>query len=57
MIKIFSTHNYHVQEEVNKWLTENWEKIEVTKISQSSCFNDASRNVYVTVMIEYFELN
>jgi hypothetical protein len=55
MIKIFSTYNYQVQEEVNEWLNENWEKIEVTNISQSSCFSD--RNVYVTVMIEYVELN
>jgi hypothetical protein len=57
MIKIFSTYNYQVEEDVNKWLTENLEKIEVTKISQSTCFSDSSRNIYVTVMIEYFELS
>ena len=56
MIKIFSTSNYQVEEEVNAWLKENYEKIEVTKISQSSCFNEAGRNVYVTVMIEYLNV-
>lgn len=56
-IKIFSSQYYAVQEEVNKWIKENEEKIEVFKIKQSSCYNSNFSSVFVTVMIEYLELD
>lgn len=56
MIKIFTEQYYAIENSVNEWLKENEDtgKVEVTKITQSSCYiNDM---VYVTVMIEYIEL-
>ena len=57
MIKMFTEPYYSVQNEVNEWLKENQNtgKVEVTKITQSSCFYPGS-TLYVTVMIEYIEL-
>lgn len=56
-IKIFTSQFYPVQEEVNEWIKENEEKIEVLKITQSSCYNSNFSSVFVTVMIEYLELD
>jgi hypothetical protein len=55
-IKIFTSQFYAVQEEVNEWIEENEEKIEVLKIEQSSCYNSNFSSIFVTVMIEYLEL-
>jgi hypothetical protein len=57
MIKIFTEQYYAVENSVNTWLKENEDigKVEVTKITQSSCFYPGS-TLYVTVMIEYIEL-
>ena len=55
MIKIFTEQYYAVENSVNTWLEENEDKVEVTKITQSSCFYPGS-TLYVTVMIEYVEL-
>jgi hypothetical protein len=55
-IKIFTSQFYAVQEEVNEWIKENEEKIEVLKIKQSSCYNSNFSSIFVTVMIEYLEL-
>jgi hypothetical protein len=55
MIKIFTEQYYAVENSVNTWLKENEDKVEVTKITQSSCFYPGS-TLYVTVMIEYVEL-
>jgi hypothetical protein len=55
-IKIFTSQFYAVQEEVNEWIEENEEKIEVLKIKQSSCYNSNFSSIFVTVMIEYLEL-
>jgi hypothetical protein len=52
MIKIFTTSHRDVEELVNNWLEENHSKIEVTKITQSTCF-DKYYGVQVTIMIEY----
>ena len=59
MIKIFTGQYYSIENDVNEWLKENQNtgKIEVTKITQSSCNNLGDREeIYVTVMIEYIEL-
>lgn len=55
MIKIFTEKYYAIENSVNTWLKENEDtgKVEVTKITQSSCYRD---EIYVTVMIEYIEL-
>ena len=55
MIKLFTGQFYTIENDVNEWLKENEDKVEVTKITQSSCFYQSS-TVYVTVMIEYIEL-
>jgi cysteinyl-tRNA synthetase len=55
MIKIFTEQYYAVENSVNTWLKENEDKVEVTKITQSSCFYPGS-TLYLTVMIEYVEL-
>jgi hypothetical protein len=57
MIKLFTEPYYAIQQEVNNWLEENEDtgKIEVTKISQSSCYK-SNDGLYVTVMIEYLKL-
>ena len=57
MIKMFTGQYYGIENDVNEWLKENEDtgKVEVTKITQSSCFYQSS-TVYVTVMIEYIEL-
>jgi hypothetical protein len=55
MIKIFTEQYYAVENSVNTWLEENEDKVEVTKITQSSCFYPGS-TLYLTVMIEYVEL-
>ena len=66
MIKIFTEQYYAIENSVNEWLKENEDtgKVEVTKITQSSCFYQIykewcgkSSTVYVTVMIEYMELD
>lgn len=54
---MFTSQFYAVQEEVNEWIKENEEKIEVLKIKQSSCYNSNFSSVFVTVMIEYLELD
>lgn len=58
MIKMFTGQYYAVENSVNTWLKENEDtgKVEVTKITQSSCVTSSSSTVYVTVMIEYIEL-
>ena len=64
MIKLFTGQFYTIESDVNEWLEENEDtgKVEVTKITQSSCFyqrhqyQDRSSTVYVTVMIEYIKL-
>lgn len=58
MIKLFTSQFYTIENDVNKWLKENEDtgKVEVTKITQSSCFYQSSTVVYVTVMVEYIEL-
>lgn len=58
MIKLFTSQFYTIENDVNEWLKENEDtgKVEVTKITQSSCFYQSSTVVYVTVMIEYVEL-
>jgi hypothetical protein len=58
MIKLFTSQFYTIENDVNEWLKENEDtgKIEVTKITQSSCFYQSSTVVYVTVMVEYIEL-
>ena len=55
MIKIFTEQYYAVENSVNTWLEENEDKVEVTKITQSSCFYPGS-TLYLTVLIEYDEL-
>ena len=64
MIKLFTGQFYTIESDVNEWLKENEDtgKVEVTKITQSSCglvgaggFYQSS-TVYVTVMIEYIKL-
>ena len=57
MIKLFTGQFYAIENDVNEWLKENEDtgKVEVTKITQSSCFYQSS-TVYVTVMIEYIKL-
>ena len=57
MIKLFTEQFYAVENDVNEWLKENEDtgEVEVTKITQSSCFYQSS-TVYVTVMIEYIKL-
>lgn len=57
MIKIFTEQYYAIENSVNEWLKENEDtgKVEVTKITQSSCYK-SNDMVYVTVMIEYIEL-
>jgi hypothetical protein len=57
MIKIFTEQYWVVENSVNTWLKENEDtgKVEVTKITQSSCFYPGS-TLYLTVMIEYVEL-
>lgn len=57
MIKLFTGQFHFVNSDVNEWLEENEDtgKVEVTKITQSSCFHQSS-TVYVTVMIEYIKL-
>lgn len=57
MIKLFTGQFYAIESDVNEWLEENEDtgKVEVTKITQSSCFYQSS-TVYVTVMIEYIKL-
>jgi SHS2 domain-containing protein len=55
MIKIFTKSHRDVEELVNNWLEENHSKIEVTKITQSTCF-DKYDGVHVTIMIEYIIL-
>jgi SHS2 domain-containing protein len=52
MIKIFTKSHRDVEELVNNWLEENHSKIEVNKITQSTCF-DKYDGVQVTIMIEY----
>lgn len=59
MIKIFTEPYYVIENSVNTWLKENedTDRVEVTKITQSSCNNLGDREeIYVTVMIEYIEL-
>ena len=56
-IKIFTSQFYAVQEEVNEWIKENEKKIEVLKIKQSSCYNSNFSSIFVTVMIEYLEVD
>jgi hypothetical protein len=57
MIKIFTEQYYAVENSVNTWLKENEDtgKVEVTKITQSSCYYPDS-TLYLTVMIEYVVL-
>jgi hypothetical protein len=57
MIKMFTGQYYGIENDVNTWLKENEDtgKVEVTKITQSSCYHTGS-TVHVTVMIEYVEL-
>lgn len=59
MIKLFTEQYYAIENSVNEWLKENEDtgKVEVTKITQSSCLTSSSSTVYVTVMIEYMELD
>lgn len=56
MIKMFTGQYYGIENDVNEWLKENQNtgKVEVTKITQSSCYRE---EIYVTVMIEYMELD
>ena len=56
MIKMFTSQFYTIENDVNEWLKENQNtgKVEVTKITQSSCYRE---EIYVTVMIEYMELD
>ncbi len=56
-IKMFTSQFYPVQEEVNECIKENEEKIDILKIKQSSCYNSNFSSVFVTVMIEYLELD
>lgn len=56
MIKIFTEQYYAIENSVNTWLEENEDRVEVTKITQSSCITSSSSTVQVTVMIEYIEL-
>ena len=58
MIKLFTSQFYTIENDVNEWLKENEDtgKVEVTKITQSSCYK-SNDMVYVTVMIEYMELD
>lgn len=53
MIKIFSSPYHKIESEVNSWLDEMLNSIEVNKITQSSCSAPNGDRVYVTVMIEY----
>ena len=55
MIKIFTEPYYLIENSVNTWLKENAGKVEVTKITQSSCYRNSDQ-IYITVMIEYIEL-
>ena len=56
MIKMFTGQYYGIENDVNEWLKENQNtgKVEVIKITQSSCYRE---EIYVTVMIEYMELD
>jgi hypothetical protein len=58
MIKIFTEPYYTVGDSVNTWLKENEDTVEVTKITQSSCYRNSggTSQIYITVMIEYIEL-
>jgi hypothetical protein len=56
MIKIFTEQYYSIENSVNEWLEENEGKVEVQRITQSSCITSSSSTVQVTVMIEYIEL-
>ena len=53
---MFTGQYYGIENDVNEWLKENQNtgKVEVTKITQSSCYRE---EIYVTVMIEYMELD
>jgi D-alanyl-D-alanine dipeptidase len=55
MIKIITEQYYSIENSVNTWLKENEGKVEIQKITQSSCYHTGS-TVHVTVMIEYVEL-
>ena len=55
MIKMFTEQYYSIENSVNTWLKENEGKVEIQKITQSSCYHTGS-TVFVTVMIEYVEL-
>ena len=57
MIKIFTEPYFLIENSVNTWLKENEDtgKVEVTKITQSSCYRNSDQ-IYITVMIEYIEL-
>jgi hypothetical protein len=56
MIRIITEQYYAVENSVNTWLKENEGKVEIQKITQSSCVTSSSSTVQVTVMIEYVEL-
>ena len=56
MIKIFTEQYYAIENSVNTWLEENEGRVEVQRITQSSCITSSSSTVQVTVMIEYIEL-
>jgi hypothetical protein len=53
MIKIFTEQYYAIENSVNTWLEENEGRVEVQRITQSSCYRE---EIYVTIMIEYIEL-
>ena len=53
MIKIFTEQYYSIENSVNTWLEENEGRVEVQRITQSSCYRE---EIYVTIMIEYIEL-
>jgi len=55
MIKIFTEPDYTIGDSVNTWLKENEDTVEVTKITQSSCYRNSDQ-IYITVMIEFIEL-
>ena len=53
MIKLFTSQFYTIENDVNEWLKENEDtgKVEVTKITQSSCNGLGDREeIYITVM-------
>ena len=56
MIKIFTEQYYAIENSVNTWLEENEGRVEVQRITQSSCITSSSSTVQVTIMIEYIEL-